>query len=516
MQAGYGQAGGMYPGGPMQHMVGRQYPQGQAANVAPPAKRQRQVPPQQLPGHAPPAAVGMAHDPLLDDEDTSLGDFFDHLSPRDISSARYIQHHELLEEVFSSPYSIDQIVPVDLGFGLMGELSSLTEGLFEPAKPVKPGQSAPQYQKPDPEHIKTFQTRVDEYLEKGRAEIDKLKAEHAADIADLDRTKSFTQSERRLRHVMWGSEGSRDSQPPETVYHVDLNDDSTTSNKTAEIVDLVEKTLDVNISSQAPIVCVDKGGLIEEDLQQTNGHQDDNGVNGASDGNDSTNGFLDDSAFISDNNTAGGLLDQFGSTSASTPAANQLGSHVSQVTTQPNSSAATPAVGANDRPPTTTQSIGDEAIVSEAPQEQNEPQGDTSLTIDNMDLDVDLGSVAEPNEPKEGDSDWVMVSGEGSHEADASNKSGSDQQQSTEDGPKDDSGIANEPTPASAPPAENTPGMFDPADFANLDDLDTAGDALADLTGGDDDLGLDMDNGSFDDAFPSGDPSGADDQAGAS
>jgi hypothetical protein len=50
-----------------------------------------------------------------DEEDTSRGDFFDHTTPREISMSRYKQNHEWMEEILSSPYSINQIIPADLG-----------------------------------------------------------------------------------------------------------------------------------------------------------------------------------------------------------------------------------------------------------------------------------------------------------------------------------------------------------------------------------------------------------------
>jgi hypothetical protein len=57
-----------------------------------------------------------------------------------------------------------------------------------------------------------------------------------------------------------------------------------------------------------------------------------------------------------------------------------------------------------------------------------------------------------------------------------------------------------------APTSQDTPneagGIFDSAEFGDtFDGLDTAGDALADYDGGDDDLGLDLGGGEFDGAF---------------
>lgn len=95
-------------------------------------------------GHASHAAAVQAHasaamnavggDPVMtidEEEDTSRGDILDHFSPREIAQTRYTQHHEWMEEVIGSAYPISRIVPVDLGLGLSGELSKVTDGLLD-------------------------------------------------------------------------------------------------------------------------------------------------------------------------------------------------------------------------------------------------------------------------------------------------------------------------------------------------------------------------------------------------
>jgi hypothetical protein len=113
-----------------------------------------------------------------------------------------------------------------------------------------------------------------------------------------------------------------------------------------------------------------------------------------------------------------------------------------------------------------------------------------------MDLDVDMAGISN-TEDKGGEGDWVMVN-------------------ETDDGQDHISGAQlskaasaeslAEPTDPDAAPASNvdsgaTPGMFDTAEFGSFDNLDTAGDALADYTAEGDDLGLDLDNSAFGDAF---------------
>jgi len=109
---------------------------------APPNKRQKlphqgtpQPGPSNMGQHPPPAPAAGHHDPAVtidEEEDTSRGDMLDHLTPREISQARYTQHHEWMEEVLGSVYPVSKIRPVELGLGLRGELEEMTKGLFEP------------------------------------------------------------------------------------------------------------------------------------------------------------------------------------------------------------------------------------------------------------------------------------------------------------------------------------------------------------------------------------------------
>lgn len=91
-----------------------------------------------MPHQPPPTPASIAaglHDPPItidEEEDTSRGDMLDHLSPREISQARYTQHHEWMEEVLGSVYPISKIRPMDLGLGLRGELEEMTKGLLDP------------------------------------------------------------------------------------------------------------------------------------------------------------------------------------------------------------------------------------------------------------------------------------------------------------------------------------------------------------------------------------------------
>ncbi|EER41680.1 conserved hypothetical protein [Histoplasma capsulatum H143] len=76
-------------------------------------------------------ASAAAGDYSLEEEEVSTGDMLDTITPRDISKMRYRHHHEWMDEIFGSPYSVKQIIPVDLGLGRKGELESLTAGFFD-------------------------------------------------------------------------------------------------------------------------------------------------------------------------------------------------------------------------------------------------------------------------------------------------------------------------------------------------------------------------------------------------
>ncbi|USW56127.1 Putative SWI/SNF and RSC complexes subunit Ssr4 protein [Septoria linicola] len=165
--------------------------------TGPPNKRPRTSGPS---GALMPGASDSLPDMTIEaEEDTSLGDFFDHLTQRDISMARYMQHHRWMEEVFSSPYATSQIVPPDLGLGLMGELKGLTDGILEPpntdvredpaAKPAK-AKEADAFSNLTKEQVDEFSKRVAKHLEEGQAEIEKMKADHAAKMAEWKKQRT--------------------------------------------------------------------------------------------------------------------------------------------------------------------------------------------------------------------------------------------------------------------------------------------------------------------------------------
>ena len=264
-----------------QQMNQQRFPQyAYAHGQGPPTKRPRHSGPSGMPG-----SVDGAHDTSIEDEEnTSLGDFFDHLSPREISMARYMQHHQWMEEVFSSPYASAQIVPPDLGLGLMGELKGLTEGIVEPPSAEEIGKAlerpnqakeAQPFTNLKKEQVDEFSRRVEKHLEEGRAEIERMKRQHAEKMAEWKKTKTLMQAEKRLRNATW--EGHENAVPvfrlevPTTNGHAD---ESTSTDTVEDVVKNVENALGVKIQSHKESTMVEKGGLDEEQQRDDSSQPD--------------------------------------------------------------------------------------------------------------------------------------------------------------------------------------------------------------------------------------------------
>lgn len=197
-----------------------------------PNKRQKlpihQGTPQPGPSNMPhaPSAAGR-HDPPLtidEEEDTSRGDMLDHLSPREISQTRYIQHHEWMEEVLGSAYPISKIKPVDLGLGLRGELEALTKGFLEPATfPLNSGpRKIPAPRVPvdtsgtdpagdsaregaddsghmDPAVLEVLTGRAEAKLREIEEEMEHMKQAHQQRLAKVQNTGTIKEAEMKVR-----------------------------------------------------------------------------------------------------------------------------------------------------------------------------------------------------------------------------------------------------------------------------------------------------------------------------
>jgi hypothetical protein len=425
----------------------------------PPHKRQRGAAPPQA---RPPVAGVPMPDTTLEDEENATQDAFDFLTPREISLSRYKQHHEWMEEIFSSPYALSNIAPVDLGLGLMGELAPLTAGILdvpgaENPDTAKDGYKVKNYYKLDPEQLKDFENRVSEYTKKEQAEIDKMKADHARKIAQLKRTRTYIKAERRLRDLTRATDKEDDDTDP-----------------TDGVVRDLEKSLGVTFDATKSLVCVDKGGYIEvqqppPQKAQVNGSGSQTQANGTSNGSD-----ID--------NTAASLLEQYGTGSLSgTPGGNLSIPPLSQPPSQSQSAVGTPGLLAGNSAQNTTF-------------DQQTPNLDVDAGNDLLDLDVEMSGMTNVDD-KAGD-EWVV----GDDQASSNPQPTSNNTQPT-------TTTNAQPAIANAVPPSNveadTSSMFDTvADFGGFDNLDTAGDALADY-GHDDtmDLGDLVDDSAFGDAF---------------
>lgn len=145
---------------------------------------------------------------IEEEEDTSRGDMLDHLSPREIATTRYIQHHEWMEEVLGSVYSTSRIKPVDLGLGLRGELESVTKGLLEPpvypTLPTKPEDKDASKEKSQAEILAVFRPRVEAKIADMEAEVARMELLHKARLQKISRSGVAKEAERKLRVGMDG------------------------------------------------------------------------------------------------------------------------------------------------------------------------------------------------------------------------------------------------------------------------------------------------------------------------
>ncbi|KAF2155061.1 DUF1750-domain-containing protein [Myriangium duriaei CBS 260.36] len=268
------------PGAPpnaMPHMANQRFApqqyqqqQSQAAVGPSPAKRQRTSV-----GGAAPAA---AHPPLVEyhdieaEEEYAFGDYLDTMNQREVSRARYMVHHEWMEEVFSSPYMTQQIAPAYLGFGLMGELSGLTKDIFETvsdavqlynntekitADKMQVGGSVPA------EKVQDFEKRVSEYLDQGHAEIKKMKEEHARKVEEMRKGRTLSKAEKRLRNARWTT-----GEAGEPAILNGLVSGKGAKEDAEQIVQDVRTDLAKEIVTQPLVHVVDRGGLRERVEQQ--------------------------------------------------------------------------------------------------------------------------------------------------------------------------------------------------------------------------------------------------------
>lgn len=295
-----------YPGNVISHMNRSQqlsyYPPRQAGNMAAmgasPAKRQRATQQTSINGPTTSTTSGIANaiatqdSRVNEEEDTSYGDLMDLLTPQDISGMRYMQHHEWLEEVFSSPYTTNQIVPMALGLGRKGELESLTKGFFVAPTGISPRPKEKLYigapasgtrkreeetipelvGKMEPGKVEEFTKLASQRFSDLNAEMEKMKRQHAKRMTKLKQGATIMSAEKKLRNPPASTADSgnepwkieRDSRSPvDNISNDGASAATRGSDYVNDIIREVEGVVGKRIAPQNDVTAVQKGGLEE-------------------------------------------------------------------------------------------------------------------------------------------------------------------------------------------------------------------------------------------------------------
>ena len=219
-----------------------------------PAKRQRQVGPGHAHGMSRPPVAAVIQDPSIDVEDAIHGDSLDTLTPRDISASRYKQHHEWMEEIFSSPYGTSQIIPVELGLGRKGEIESLTRDFFgtptSNESPLGAGKIIPRVGRLSGGRAEDFMAKATERISAIQLEMDKLRQQHAKRMAKLNKSVMLKDAEHQLR--------SQAGTKPNSEVRVGQTE------RLEELVEKVAEDLGRTVKAVKDIECIQNGGLEEK------------------------------------------------------------------------------------------------------------------------------------------------------------------------------------------------------------------------------------------------------------
>lgn len=524
---------------------------GQSMYAAPPSARgipQTMAYPPHGAGAAPkrrgPAPPGSGHQPAVmgvtgafeaahdDEEDTSRGDMFDHLTAREISMARYQQNHEWMEEVLSSPYRLDQIVAADLGLGLRGELASLTQGVFEAqgAEAWEKIPAKPYAGRLDPKLADEFRQRIEAKTAVIEAEVAEMKAKHEQIMAKFKGNATIKHAEQEIRHAVhdsgaeiWRLEGRQEVDEDGGV----VGGWKPKHNRRVEdIVAHVEAAIGKKIQLVHEVHRVADGGYDEgpgpeqepepqSRLEQPLSTEQVAANRSAMSRQPSNAGSHGSGAMMGDSDidmggTAAGLLDQMhtGFSSMSTPM-NSFPTPQPQLSAIP-SAAGTPS---NMNAPSPHPAPAAPAATA-APAQPPVPTG----AVEDVSMEDARASKGGPTAPGQGTgtSDWVAASKDGHESGSAAAPGGSSTMAANARGasgvtsaPSQQPGLSSKPGSAAATPGSGLGFDADHNDFGSLGDLDTAGDALANYDGSNldnadgelGDLGMDMEDSAFGDAF---------------
>lgn len=479
----------------------------QHAVAGPPTKRVRTQPSSSQAA----ASSAVAALDVDDEEDTSRGDLFDHTTPREISMSRYKQNHEWMEEILSSPYAINQIIPADLGLGVRGPLASLTDGIFDaPFNPDKDIVKDSYIGRLDAGKADQFRKRAHERVDQITKEMEKMKAKHARRLAKFQSGSLISAAETQLRTAVqdpsdtgpeyWRLEGKINTEDDD-----ETEPTAPTPSKVSDILAQVEASLSRHVATLQEIVRIQDGGYEEQAFApspQAPAAPSPRASQPRSQNGSQHSGVLVGDADMDMGGSVAGLLDQFhtGLSSNATPASNFP---TPQPHLQGHSSAGTPT---------------NLAAASPQPSAQASTEQPTQI-------DVNMSDTGISNQQPAGETgDWVVVPPGG-----VSPTSTSAQVPSSTSQPREVAGavapvaavapttstasapLTTNPSPLPTASSHQTPQPdfhTSPNDFSDLADLDTAGDALASygegLGGGDGglgDLSMDMDGAMDDSAF---------------
>lgn len=228
---------------------------------------------------------GIGHDGTIeDDEDNSRGDLMDFLTPRDVSTMRYVQHHEWMEEIFNSPYTTGQIVPVELGIGRKGELEDLTRDYFNaptettPTVPLPSGTHPPRVGRLEPGKAEDFTSKATEKVAELNAEMERMKRQHAKRMAKLNKGAAIRIAEKSLRSApMDAADVGTDDWKFSGSARSSVNGDGAMSIDQKSIGQLtaeVESLLGKKIKPVEEMECIQNGGLEEKSDTAENEGQD--------------------------------------------------------------------------------------------------------------------------------------------------------------------------------------------------------------------------------------------------
>ena len=292
------------------------YPPQQATRpvmTASPSKRPRMMGLNQIPSSVTsvPASTAYASQTISieDEEDTAHGDSVDHVTQRELSTMRYKQHHTWMEEILSSPYTMNQIKPSEL------KLTPLIERVLG-IKNATSSESAGLQVK-----LEELRKRTDERLAEIQAEMDKIRNNHAKMMQGSKGSLVIKAAEKEL-----GDFNVERSDSGGEIWRIEK--DMENRKQTDEIVKEVEAIFGKHIVTQRHVRLVQKGvpqeGSDEMESGQTGnqaekpttvGQVADTGISTNNDGGQ----MMEDDVGM--NNDAGHLLDQYGMSSTTTPGA---------------------------------------------------------------------------------------------------------------------------------------------------------------------------------------------------